>query len=48
VVDRYGIVYIATGSGIFAIAGRPGGTLAATDWPMFHHDSRHTGRFGAK
>ncbi len=48
VVDQYGIVYIATGSGIYAVAGRPGGTLAATDWPMFHHDARHTGRFGAK
>jgi outer membrane protein assembly factor BamB len=48
VVDQYGIVYIATGSGIFAVAGRPGGTLAATDWPMFHHDARHTGRFGAR
>ncbi|MBN2464534.1 PQQ-like beta-propeller repeat protein [candidate division WOR-3 bacterium] len=48
VVDQYGIVYIATGSGLFAVAGRPGGTLAATDWPMFHHDARHTGRFGAK
>jgi len=48
VVDQYGIVYIATGNGIFAIAGRPGGTLAATDWPMFHHDARHTGRFGAR
>jgi len=48
VVDRYGVVYIAAGSGIFAIAGRPGGTLAATDWPMFHHDPEHTGRFGAR
>jgi outer membrane protein assembly factor BamB len=48
VVDQYGIVYIANSSGIFAVAGRPGGTLAATDWPMFHHDPRHTGRFGAK
>ena len=48
VVDQYGIIYISTGSGLFAIAGRPGGTLAATDWPMFHHDARHTGRFGAK
>ena len=48
VVDQYGIVYIATSYGIFAVAGRPGGTLALTDWPMFHHDARHTGRFGAK
>jgi len=48
VVDRYGIIYIASANGIFAIAGRPSGTLAATDWPMFHHDARHTGRFGAR
>ena len=51
VVDRYGIIYISTWSGyggIFAIAGRLGGTLAATDWPMFHHDAKHTGRFGAR
>jgi outer membrane protein assembly factor BamB len=50
-VDQYGTVYIATESGdggIFAIAGRPTGTLAATDWPMFHHDPKHTGRFGAR
>jgi outer membrane protein assembly factor BamB len=48
VVDQYGIIYISTGSGIFAVAGRPGGSLAATDWPMFHHDAKHTGRFGAR
>jgi hypothetical protein len=47
-VDQYGIIYIASDDGIFAVAGRPGGTLAATDWPMFHHDARHTGRFGAR
>jgi len=50
-VDQYGIVYVATESGdggIFAVAGRPGATLAASDWPMFHHDPRHTGRFGAR
>ena len=48
VVDRYGIVYISAAGGMFAIAGRPGGTLAASDWPMFHHDAKHTGRFGAR
>jgi len=51
VVDQYGIIYISTWTGeggIFAIAGRPGGTLAATDWPMFHHDAKHTGRFRAR
>jgi hypothetical protein len=47
-VDQYGIIYIATDDGIFAVAGRPGGTLAASDWPMFHHDAKHTGRFGAR
>ncbi len=47
-VDQYGIIYISAGTGIFAIAGRPGGTLAATGWPMFHNDARHTGRFGAR
>jgi len=51
VVDQYGIIYIATENGdggIFAIAGRLSGTLAATDWPMFHHDAKHTGRFGTR
>jgi len=50
-VDQYGIIYIATESdvgGLFAIAGRAQGTLANSDWPMFHHDAKHTGRFGAK
>ncbi len=47
-VDQYGIIYISAGAGIFAIAGRPNGTLAATDWPMFHHDAKHSGRFGAR
>jgi outer membrane protein assembly factor BamB len=47
-VDDYGIIYIASDYGMFAVAGRPGGTLAAADWPMFHHDPRHTGRFGAR
>ncbi len=51
VVDQYGIIYVTTWSGdgaILAIAGRASGTLAATDWPMFHHDAKHTGRFGAR
>lgn len=48
VVDQYGIIYISAVTGIFAVAGRPGGTLAVTDWPMFHHDAKHTGRFGAR
>jgi outer membrane protein assembly factor BamB len=47
-VDEYGIIYTAATGGIFAIAGRPTGTLAASDWPMFHHDPKHTGRFGAR
>jgi len=51
VVDQYGIIYISTENGdgaILAIAGRPSGVLATSDWPMFHHDAKHTGRFGAK
>jgi len=49
VVDQYGIIYVSNEyNGIFAVAGRPGGTLAVTDWPMFHHDAKHTGRFGAR
>jgi hypothetical protein len=51
VVDQYGIIYITTETGdgaILAVAGRSSGTLAMTDWPMFHHDARHTGRFGAR
>jgi len=51
VVDQYGIIYIATSTGdggVFAIAGRSGGTPAVSDWPMFHHDAKHTGRSGAK
>jgi outer membrane protein assembly factor BamB len=50
-VDQYGIIYIATSTGdgaVLAIAGRSTGTLAITDWPMFHHDAKHTGRHGAK
>ena len=47
VVDEYGIIYVASGlDGIFAIAGRPTGTLAGGPWPMFHHDVRHTGKYG--
>uniref|UniRef100_A0A7V3PTX4 PKD domain-containing protein n=1 Tax=candidate division WOR-3 bacterium TaxID=2052148 RepID=A0A7V3PTX4_UNCW3 len=47
VIDRYGIIYGATEHGIvFAIAGRPQGTLMPADWPMFRHDVRHTGKFG--
>jgi outer membrane protein assembly factor BamB len=45
-VDQYGIIYVSTSNGLFAIAGRLAGTLAQTDWPMFHHDAKHTGRFG--
>lgn len=49
VVDQYGIVYIATPSGyVYAIAGRSGGYLMPSSWPMFRHDQRHTGKFGAQ
>jgi len=49
VIDQYGIIYVATQSGLFAICGPATNRgLAATDWPMFHHDVRHTGKFGAR
>ncbi|MEO0079581.1 MAG: PQQ-binding-like beta-propeller repeat protein [candidate division WOR-3 bacterium] len=44
VVDQFGIIYCASGRGIFAIAGRPEGVLMQSPWPMFHHDIRHTGK----
>jgi outer membrane protein assembly factor BamB len=48
-VDQYGIIYIASENGLFAIAGRTtNGGLAQTAWPMFHHDRKHTGKFGAR
>ncbi|MCL6465260.1 MAG: PQQ-binding-like beta-propeller repeat protein [candidate division WOR-3 bacterium] len=47
VLDQYGIIYIATTRGIFAVAGRPNGYLMPSAWPMFRHDIRHTGKFGA-
>lgn len=49
VIDRYGIIYVTTEIGsIYAIAGRPQGTLMSSDWPMFRHDARHTGKFGTQ
>jgi hypothetical protein len=48
VVDQYGIIYVATESGLFAVAGRSAGHLASTPWPMFHRDIRHTGKYGAR
>jgi outer membrane protein assembly factor BamB len=49
VMDQYGIIYVACSfDGLFAIAGRPSGTLANTAWPMFHHDVKHTGKYGAR
>lgn len=48
VIDQYGIIYIATpNGGIFAVAGRPEGTLMRSAWPMFRHDIRHSGSFGS-
>lgn len=48
VIDQYGIIYIATpNGGIYAVAGRPTGTLLPGGWPMFRHDIRHTGRAGS-
>lgn len=46
VIDQYGIIYIATTRGIFAVAGRNSGYLMPSAWPMFRHDIRHTGKFG--
>lgn len=47
-VDNYGIIYVSCPSGIFAVAGRTSGGLASSPWPMFHHDVRHTGKYGAR
>lgn len=47
VVDQHGIIYIGTEDGLFAVAGRTGGGLANTAWPMFHRDIRHTGKYGS-
>ena len=48
-VDQYGIIYITSATGVFAVAGRVnGGGLAATAWPMFHHDVKHTGKAGSR
>jgi outer membrane protein assembly factor BamB len=47
-IDGYGIVYVSCPAGVFAVAGRAAGTLANTPWPMFHHDVRHSGKFGAR
>ncbi len=48
VVDRYGIIYVASArGGIYAVAGRPGGYLMPSPWPMFRHDVRHTGKYGS-
>ncbi len=47
VIDRYGIVYVASGlDGLLAIAGRSSGSLAPGQWPMFHRDQRHSGKQG--
>ena len=44
-IDQYGIIYITSMTGVFAVAGRVNtGTLASTPWPMFHHDPQHTGK----
>jgi outer membrane protein assembly factor BamB len=49
VVDQYGIIYVATQSGLFAIAGpSQNGAIANTAWPCFHHDARHSGKYGAR
>jgi len=41
-----GTIYVGSGDGhLYAIQGTGG--LASTPWPMFRHDLRHSGRFGA-
>lgn len=47
-VDQYGIIYISTSSGIFAVAGQLNQGLATTPWPMFRRDVRHTGKHGGR
>lgn len=47
-VDNYGIIYVTCPAGVFAVAGRLAGGLANSPWPMFHHDVRHTGKYGAR
>ncbi len=48
VVDRYGIVYVATTrGGIYAVAGRATGYLMPSPWPMLRHDVRHSGKAGS-
>jgi outer membrane protein assembly factor BamB len=47
VIDQWGIIYIASSTGIHAVSGRLAGTLLASPWPMFHHDVRHTGKYGS-
>jgi len=45
VIGSDGTIYVgAYDNYLHAIHGS--GTLATTDWPMFHHDEEHTGRFG--
>jgi outer membrane protein assembly factor BamB len=48
VVDQYGIIYITTSDAIYAVAGSTSRVIASSDWPMFHHDVRHTGKYGAR
>ncbi|MGB9742592.1 MAG: PQQ-binding-like beta-propeller repeat protein [bacterium] len=49
VIDRYGIIYLATeNGGVYAVAGRPQGTVMPSDWPMFRHDAQRSGRFGSQ
>lgn len=47
VLDQFGIIYLATAKGVYAVAGRSSGYLMPSAWPMFRHDIHHTGRFGA-
>ncbi|MEO0115800.1 MAG: hypothetical protein ABIK93_10075, partial [candidate division WOR-3 bacterium] len=44
VIGPNGWIYAASEDGIYAF--KINKTLANTDWPMFRHDIKHTGRVG--
>lgn len=46
-IDGYGVIYVGSSTGLYAIAGRSGAPLMNSPWPMFHRDVRHTGKYGS-
>ncbi len=47
IMDQYGTLYVGTASGnLYAVATGATGP-ASSPWPMYRHDSRHTGRAAA-